>query len=41
MPLLDPAQAKTLHDMALEIADSETDSEVQAGLKRFAAALAA
>ncbi len=40
-PLLEPDDARRLHDMALELADADTDAQVQAGLKRFAAAFPA
>jgi len=40
-PLLAPDDAKRLHAMALELAEADTDPEVQAGLKRFAAAFPA
>ncbi len=40
-PLLDAKDAKQLHAMALELAEADTDPEVQAGLKRFAAAFPA
>jgi len=37
-PLLDAADAAALHKLALDLAQSLTDPDVQAGLKRFAAA---
>jgi hypothetical protein len=40
-PLLEPKDAQRLHAMALELADADPDPDVQAGLKRFAAALPA
>lgn len=40
-PLLEADDAKRLHDMALELAEADTDAQVQAGLKRFAAAFPA
>jgi hypothetical protein len=40
-PLLEPDDAKRLNDMALELAEADTDPQVQAGLKRFAAAFPA
>jgi len=40
-PLLVPDDARRLHDMALELAEADTDPQVQAGLKRFAAAFPA
>ena len=37
-PLLDAADATALNKRALDVAQSQSDPEVQAGLKRFAAA---
>jgi hypothetical protein len=37
-PLLEAADATALHKMALDLAQSQTDPDVQAGLQRFAAA---